>query len=300
MAAKSTTRAWWQIHFCVLLWGFTAIIGKAITLPALPLVWWRMVAVTASVLLIRQFWTGLRLLTARTGMTYAGIGVLVSVHWVTFYGSIKLSNASVAAVCMAVTPVFIAFIEPILTARPFDVRELIFGIAIVPGVALVVGGTPASMRSGIAAGIISAFILAVFSTLNKRFVHLGGPITVTGLEMAAGAAFLMLMSPLLPASESIFIVPDRHDTVLLLALALGCTLIPFAVSLVAIRHLTAFSAALAVNLEPVYAIILAIIFFGEQRQFDGAFYVGVAIILGVVFVHPLFARTAPLNPISNI
>src|SRR6185295_6489071 len=98
MRVEAPFRAWLQIHFCVILWGFTAILGKAITLQALPLVWWRMLIVTAAVMLIRQFWTGLASLTPRLIWTYAGIGVLVAVHWLTFYGSIKLSNASVAAV----------------------------------------------------------------------------------------------------------------------------------------------------------------------------------------------------------
>jgi drug/metabolite transporter (DMT)-like permease len=279
----------------VILWGFTAILGKAISLPALPLVWWRMLIVTGAVMLIRQFWTGLGLLTPRLICTYAGIGLLVAVHWLTFYGSIKLSNASVAAVCIALTPVFVAFVEPILAGRTFDVREVFFGMAVVPGVALVVGGTPTSMRPGIAAGVLSAFILSIFGSLNKRFIERGTAITVTGLEMAAGAIFLTLAGSFLSTSENVFVMPGRHDGTLLFVLAIGCTLVPFVLSLVALRHLTAFSSALAVNLEPVYAILLAIAFFGEQRQLDGSFYAGVAIILAVVFSHPLIVRTTPIS-----
>src|SRR5215475_11042258 len=87
-------RAWLQIHFCVLLWGFTAILGKAITLPALPLVWWRMTIVTAALLFIPKFWSGLKEMTVRQALTFAGIGSIVAMHWLTFYGAIKLSNAS--------------------------------------------------------------------------------------------------------------------------------------------------------------------------------------------------------------
>ena len=172
-------------------------------------------------------------------------------------------------------------------------RELFFGIAVVPGVALVVGGTPAPMRTGIAVGVMSAFFVAVFGSLNKRFIHQGDALCITGLEMGAGAVFLGVISLLLPISEHAFVLPSRHDTILLLILALGCTLLPFALSLVALRHLTAFTTALAVNMEPVYAILLAMIFFGEQRELSGSFYLGVAIVFLIVFSHPLIgARPA--------
>src|SRR4029079_18990162 len=107
----ASTQAWLQIHFCVLLWGFTAILGKAITLPTFPLVWWRMTIVTAAIIVIPLFWRGLQKTSRRLITTYCGIGVLVAMHWLAFYGAIKLSNASVAATCMALAPVFVAFIE---------------------------------------------------------------------------------------------------------------------------------------------------------------------------------------------
>ena len=287
---SAPTRAWLQIHFCVILWGFTAILGKAITLPALPLVWWRMLLVTSALMLMRRFWRGLSALPLRMAATYAGIGVLVALHWLTFYGSIKLSNASVAATCMALAPVFIAFIEPVLVGRRFDVRELFFGVAVIPGVAAVVGGTPTGMRAGIAVGVLSAFFVSIFGCLNKRFIEDADPFSVTGLEMGAGAICLTLIAPLLPASEAVFVMPDRHDAILLFVLAMGCTLLPYTLSLVALRHLTAFTSALAVNMEPVYAILLAMALFGEQRELEPIFYAGVGIILIVVFGHPLFVR----------
>src|SRR5437870_1742706 len=145
----SSTRALLQIHFCVLLWGFTAILGKAITLHAVPLVWWRMTLVTAALILSRRFWRGVRPLAPRLVATYLAIGLIVALHWLTFYGSIKLSNASVAATCMAFAPLFIAFIEPLVAQRQFDMRELLFGLAVIPGVALVVGGVPSQMRLGL-------------------------------------------------------------------------------------------------------------------------------------------------------
>ena len=292
-ATSDSLRAWLQIHFCVLLWGFTAILGKAITLAALPLVWWRMLLVSVALLVVPAFWKGLARLPLRQVATFAGIGVVVSLHWLTFYSAIKLSNASVAATCMALAPVLIAVMEPFIVGSRFELRELIFGIAVVPGVALVVGGTPVAMRAGIAVGVTSAFFVAIFGSLNKRFIHHGDALCITGLEMGAGAIFLGAISPLLPKSDRAFVLPGRHDAVLLFILALVCTLLPFALSLVALRHLTAFTTGLAVNMEPVYAILLAMIFFNEQRELGGSFYLGVAIVFLIVFSHPFIgARPA--------
>jgi drug/metabolite transporter (DMT)-like permease len=283
-----TTRALFQIHFCVVLWGFTAILGKAITLRALPLVWWRMTLVFAALVLVPGFWRGLARLPARLITTYVGIGVIVAMHWLAFYGSIKLSNASVAATCMALAPVFVAFIEPILIGRRFDVRELFFGIAVIPGVALVVGGTPVQMRMGIAVGVLAALLAAVFGTLNKRFIEHSDALKVTGLEMGAGAVSLTIVA-LFSAPGAVLVMPNPHDAILLFVLAIGCTLLPFALSLVALRHLSAFTTALAVNMEPVYAVLLAIVLLGEQHELNAAFYAGVATVFLVVFAHPLFA-----------
>ncbi len=288
-------KAQWQIHLCVVLWGFTAILGKLITLPALPLVWWRMLLVTAALALLPRVWRGLRALPPRLIAAYAGIGALVALHWLTFYGSIKLSNASVGATCIALGTPMTALLEPWLARRPFSWRDVLLGIAVLPGVALVVGGVPAGMHLGIAVGALSALLVALFGSLNKRFVEHGDALTVTALELGAGTLLLTLCVPLMPFvfpafAGDVFALPDLHDFSLLLVLAMACTLFPFALSLVALRHMSAFAAQLAVNLEPVYAILLAIVLLGEQRELSPQFYIGVAIILGAVLVHPLLTR----------
>lgn len=288
-------KAQWQIHLCVVLWGFTAILGKLITLPALPLVWWRMLLVTAALALLPRVWRGLRALPPRLIAAYAGIGALVALHWLTFYGSIKLSNASVGATCIALGTPMTALLEPWLARRPFSWRDVLLGIAVLPGVALVVGGVPAGMHLGIAVGALSALLVALFGSLNKRFVEHGDALTVTALELGAGTLLLTLCVPLMPFvfpafAGDVFALPDLHDFSLLLVLAMACTLFPFALSLVALRHMSAFAAQLAVNLEPVYAILLAIVLLGEQRELSPQFYIGVVIILGAVLVHPLLTR----------
>ena len=287
---QAVSKARLQIHFCVVLWGFTAILGKLITLPALPLVWWRMLLVTAALLLMPRVWRGLRAMRPRLRWAYAGIGVLVALHWLSFYASIKLSNASVGATCIALGPVFLAFIEPWIAKRRFDPRELIIGIVVVPGVAMVVGGVPHDMRLGIAVGVLSALFVALFGSLNKRLVEHGDALTVTCIELGTGTLFLTALAPLLPHTGAAFVLPSAHDTWLMMALAFGCTLLPFTLALVALRHMSAFGTQMVTNLEPVYAIVLAIVLLGEQHELDRWFYAGVAVILAAVFIHPLLHR----------
>jgi drug/metabolite transporter (DMT)-like permease len=293
-----TSKAHLQIHFCVLLWGFTAILGKLITLRALQLVWWRMLIVSCALLLVPRVWRGLRALSPRLIAAYAGVGIIVSLHWLTFYGSIKLSNASVAATCIALAPVFLAIVEPWIARRRFDPREVLLGVAVVPGVALVVGGIAPQMRLGVLVGATSAFLVAVFGALNKRLVEHADALVVTCLELGAGTVFLTLLAPVFPHVGSAFPIPSHRDAALLLALALGCTLLPFSLALVALRNLSAFTAQLVVNLEPVYAIVIAAVFLGEQRELGTSFYVGVAVILIAVFSQPWITR--PRRPIAPL
>ena len=278
-------RALLQIHFCVVLWGFTAILGKLISLPALPLVWWRMLLVVAAIALWPPVWRALRATGGRTLLLFSGAGVVVALHWLTFYGAIKLANASVAASCMAIAPIFMAIVEPWIARRSFDARELVIGIVALPGVALVVGGTPGAMRAGILVGVLSALLVAVFGSLNKRYVERAGPLLMTWVELAAGTAFLGLVAALLPGQGQVFVLPGGRDLALLATLSIACTLLPFTLSLHALRHTSAFTAQLAISMEPVYAVVLAIVLLGEQRELSLSFYVGVAVIVGAVLAH---------------
>lgn len=295
MAKDNTSKALWQIHLCVLLWGFTAIIGKLISLPALPLVWWRMLIVVAVLALLPRVWRGIFAMPVRVRWAYAGIGALVALHWLTFYGAIKLSNASVAATCIAFATPMTALVEPLLTRQRFQPRDLALGLFSLPGIWLIVGGVPDGMHAGIVAGVASAFFVALFGTLNKRMVEAADPLTVTALELGAGTLTLTLLAPVMPLlvpafAGSLLVLPSATDSAWLLLLALAFTLFPFALFLVALRHLSAFTAQLSVNLEPIYAIVLAAILFGEQHDLSARFYAGVAIILGVVFAQGLLAR----------
>ena len=278
-------RALIQIHICVVLWGFTAILGKLITLPALALVWWRMLLVTLALACFPRVWRGLAKIPPRLIAVYAGIGAVVAVHWLTFYGSVKMANASVAATCMALAPVVTALIEPAVTGARFERHNLLLGILVIPGVALVVGGIPGSMHLGFWVGVISAVLAAVYTALNKRYLGHHDAMAVTSVELGAGFLLVAAIAPFAAPDGASIVLPSVQDGAWLAVLAILCTLIPFAVSLATLRHLSAFTAQLAINLEPVYAIGIAVLFLGEARDLDGLFFLGVAIVLAAVFGH---------------
>lgn len=282
-------RALIELHICVVLWGITAILGRLITLSALALVWWRMLLVTLALACIPRVWRGLKVMPPRLMAAYAGIGFLVAVHWLAFYGSVKLANASVAATTMALAPVVTALIEPWLTGSRFERHNLLLGILVIPGVVLVVGGIPKDMYLGFWLGVASAALAGLFSAMNKRYLGQHDAYAVAGLELGAGFLLVAAIAPVFSAitgpAEPAFVLPDVRDGALLLTLAILCTLVPWVISLGALRHLSAFTVQLAVNLEPVYAIALAVLFLGEARELDGAFFLGVLIILAAVFGH---------------
>ncbi|MFM9951798.1 MAG: DMT family transporter [Saprospiraceae bacterium] len=285
--------AYIELHIAVLLFGFTAILGDLIQLSALALVWWRVLFTTLSLLPLAQLRYLRDQLPRRTLWSYLGVGALVGLHWIAFYGAIKLSNASIALVCMATTSFFTAIVEPLFMRQRFKGYELALGALIVPGMALIVDGVRIPVFSGLAAGLAAAFLAALFATLNKKIVGKTDEKSVTFVEMGSAWMFLSLVWLLFFASNSgdtAFWPPTLLDWIYLLILALLCTTLAYVLALRALRHLSAFTSNLAINLEPVYGIALAWLILKENEDLSGNFYWGVAIILLMIFVHPLLRR----------
>ncbi len=285
-----------QLHLCVLLWGFTAILGKVITLAAIPLVFWRVVIVSLCLWLWRPVWRQLPGLARRDVGLAALNGVVITVHWLCFYGAVKLANASVAATCLALAPVFLALLEPLLLRQPFIARDLLIAVVALPGVALVVGGIPEGMLGGFALGALAAFLAALFSSINKGLAQRMPALALTQLQMSTGALLLGLLIPFWPALGVEFAWPQLADLGWLLVLALACTLVPFVLIVVVLRRISAFGVQLAVNLEPVYAIALAAVLLGEGAELRWPFYAGVALILGAVLGHVALHRRRGQSP----
>lgn len=223
-------------------------------------------------------------------LTFAGVGVITVLHWLSFYGSIKYANASVALSCLATTSLFTSFLEPLIFRKKISPTEVILGLAVVAGIYIITQATLHYMM-GIVLGLISAFLASLFTTLNKRYMGDHHPMAITVTQLGVGFVFVSAIMPLylsyFPDTE---LIPGPVDWAWLLVLALLCTSVGYVLALLALKHVSAFTANLSVNLEPVYGIIMASIFFGEHNELSSRFYLGTLIILLSVLVHPLLGK----------
>jgi len=282
-------RAYLELHIAVFLFGFTAILGDLISLPATLLVWWRVLITCISFFFFVPIVKNLRVIPRRLILIYAGIGVLVAVHWITFFGAIKYSNASVCLVCMATASFFTAMLEPMIMKSKIQRYQIMLGFMIIPGMALVVTNLDAGMMMGVVLGLTSAFLAALFSSINKKYVDDADPIDITFIELGAALLFITVCLPFLMTADMNF-MPQGLDWLYLLILALLCTTLAYVLSLRALKHLTAFASNLTVNLEPIYGIILAALLLGDSEELTLGFYLGCAIILLAVFSYPYLKR----------
>ena len=283
-------KAYLSLHFCVLIWGFTAILGRLIQVSALPLVWWRVVLCVGLLIWLVPA-TQRRLIGGRQAVRLLGIGAMIGVHWICFYGAVKLSNASVAVASMAMTTLFASFTEPMILNRRIIWYELGLGILILPGMVLMVGDLDWGMKTGFGVGVLGAFIAAVFTAFNKREIDMSPPPPLAmSLYELSGSVLITTLSLIIvqPSWERIW--PVGLDWAWLLLLAWVCTLLPHYLTLKAMRHISAFATNLTINLEPVYGVLLAMVIFQENKILPPNFYIGVVIVLVAVFSHPFLKR----------
>lgn len=298
-------RAYLALHFCVLIWGFTAILGKLITLQALPLVWWR-VLICCGALLAFMPAAQIRNVSRSQFKRLFGVGILVGIHWLCFYGAVKIANASVGVASMATTSFFAAFAEPIVMKQRIKWYELALGALILPGMALVVGTIDWTMRAGLAVGVLGALLAAVFTAFNKRILDNDPPpplaMSLVELSGALGVTSVVMI-PMLLYNPGMPVMLQGWDWLWILVLSIVCTLLPYYLTLLAMRHLTAFATNLTINLEPIYGVLLAAVLFREDKDLGAHFYIGMLIILLSVFSHPflkkIFEKKAPATaPVS--
>lgn len=295
---KKERLAYLQLHFAVLLYGLTAILGDLISISAVSLVWWRVLITSLSLLFFVQFGKSIMRLPRKTIMILAGIGVIVALHWITFYGSIKLANASVALAAMATTSLYTSIIEPLITGKRFQWLELILGLLIIPPMLMIATQLDFSYLNGLYVGLLSAFLAALFATLNKKMVDAADAFQVSFLEMSSACLFISLLLPFINNSNLSF-MPVGMDWVYLGILALFCTTLAFVISMKALKYVSAFDANLVINLEPVYGILLAIIILKEHKEMAPTFYLGIILIMTIVLAHPLLKKILNRNKTFN-
>ncbi len=274
-----------RLHLAILLAGGTGLFGRLISIGELPLVCLRVIVSAIILAFVLGAQKKLHAIPRKTLMKIMGTGVLLSVHWVFYYGSIKAANISIGAVCFALVGFFTAIIEPMIDRKKPSVQEILLSIFTVAGILLIFGLDP-RYRLGIAIGIVSSLIFTFFSISSKRVQASAGQSSSTMLlyQMTGGAIVLSLCVPLYSkAFPEVGIVPTSNDIWYLLLFSSVFTVAPFLLQLQALRHISAFTVNLSYNLEPVYTILLAMIIFNEASELNLSFWIGISfIILSVV------------------
>lgn len=278
------------LHFIVLIWGFSAILGLLISLPPLELVFYRTLIATAGVALVMVLRKKSILLDPRDALKITGVGVLISLHWIFFFWSARLSTASVCLAGMATTSLWTAFIEPLVNRTKVKWYEVALGLIVISGL-LVIFQFETGYWLGLSMALVSAFLAALFSVLNGRLTLRHTPYQITLYEMAAASLFALLFMPIYAEffTEGALIqwAWKGLDWFWLLVLGGICTVYAFSVSVDLMKRLPVFSINLTINLEPVYGILLAFLIFGEKEKMTPQFYLGTLIILISVLIYPV-------------
>jgi drug/metabolite transporter (DMT)-like permease len=286
-------KAYLEIHLAVLLFSFTAILGGLIQMPALLLVWWRLLMTLISLVFLVRAGRLFRDLPLSTILQFMGIGLLVAAQWLTFYGAIKLANASVTLIAMATTSFFTALLEPVIMRSKIQWLEVALGLLIVPGMMLIVNYVETDMLLGLGIALLSAVFAAAYTTFNKKLIGRSDPLRITFLEMGSAWLVLSLALPLYfgsgLASWSAF-WPVGIDWFYLIALSIVCTVFAYVLALRSLRYLSAFASNLIINLEPVYGMMLAWLILQEHKDFTPEFYLGVGVLLLAVFGYPVIKK----------
>lgn len=288
-------KAFLQLHAAIFLAGFTGVLGRLIELNEALLVWYRMMF--ASIALLILFFSTKKISKTKLdgASVLMGIGGIIALHWVTFYGSIKYANVSVSLVCFSAIGFFSAILDPLISKRKFEWIELLLGGMVIIGIYLMFHFDP-RFRTGIVFGIISSLLAAVFPILNKKMMQKYQPETITLYEMSGGFLILTLLLPFyLAYSPAQQILPTIPDFMWLLVLSLFCTVLAFNLSVRSLSKISPFTVNLSFNLEPVYGIALAFIFFKEYKEVGLSFYMGIAIIFLTVVIQTLrvYKQTGP-------
>lgn len=285
---QSQFRSYLELHISVLLWGFTAVLGKIIKISAVDLVWWRCFITAISMLFLIRPLGRIFSLDRKVVLKFICIGMIFGLHWLTFFGSIKLSSASVTLVCMSTCAFFASLTEPFLMKTPFSKYNTLIGILIIPGMYLIFQSTQPSMHLGIWVGLLSSFLAAITVSLNKKSISELDALSITFLEMLGALVVIGLIQ--LVYNQSFFSFPDGEDLAVLVFLALACTTMTWILVLRALKSISAFSISLAVNLEAVYGIILSCLLLKDYQLLNRNFFIGATMVILLVFTYPFINR----------
>ena len=286
---KAETKHHLLLHLVVLIFGFTGILGKLITIDSIPLVFWR-TTLGGLVILVWLVLRGrLAKMNGRDLLKIAGVGLIVGMHWILFFESIKVSTVSVALVMFATTPMFVGIIEPIIFRRKLDWKELVISLMVIAGV-----GTIFNMDTGytlgMILGLVSALMAALFSTLNGAFVKKHSPSNISMVELLSASIGIAILLSITGGMNADLFTMSSNNWIYIGLLAVVATSFAFIASTAVMKHLTPFTTAIVINLEPIYSIVLAVLIFGQEEVMGWEFYFGGSLIIVAVVANTLMKK----------
>ena len=283
-------KAFLQLHLAVFLAGFTGILGRLITLNEGLLVWYRLLISSATMWVLFLLLKKIQKISFIDILKITGVGFIAAMHWVTFYGSIKSANVSVALVCFSSVGFFTALLEPLIFKKRIDITELLLGVVVMIGIYIIFRFDP-KYEIGIIIGIISAILGSLFPILNKSLLHRVGVETLLSYELTGGFLVLTILLPFylhyFPSNQ---FLPGWMNLFWLLVLSWACSVWAFQLSANALKKLSAFTVNLTYNLEPVYGILLAFVVYHENKELSRWFYIGFALIGLALAIHIILLR----------
>jgi len=290
MEKTATLKDYLKLHSVILVWGFTGILGKVITVSAVSIVWYRTLIAFSSLLVFLYFRKNEIKIPSKDLIKYLSTGIIIALHWFFFFEALKVSTVSVTLATLASATLFTSILEPLFFKKKIVGYEILFGLMVIAGL-LLIFSFETKYQLGIFYSLLSAFCASLFTTLNGIFVGNGGkPSQITMYEML-GSVLIISLYLLIFQSFNIddlsLVNPETGDYYLnliyLLILGIICTSIAFVISVDVMKKLTPFTVSISINMEPIYAIILALLFFGEDEKMTWGFYLGTLLIITTIF-----------------
>ena len=266
------------------IWGFTAVLGALISIGATALVWYRML-IASLVIFVYIKIKGISLKAkGKTLLGLAGVGVLIALHWLTFFGAVKIANVSITLAMMSTGAFFTSILEPIFYKRKIIWYELVFGLLVIGGLYLIFE-VETRYTEGIIVALISALLAALFTLFNGKYAKKHDSVMISFYELLTGALFITVFLAVTNRFDASFFQVQQTDWIYLIILATVCTAYAFIASVKVMKHLTPYTIMLTTNMEPVYGIILAFLILGDAEQMNTGFYFGAILILLTVILN---------------
>lgn len=272
------------LHLAVFIAGFTGVFGKLISLNEIPLVWYRVVLSAVILTVLMKALKVVKPQTKHDRLAIAKVGLFITIHWIFFYGSIKYANISIGVVCFCLTSFFTAILEPLLNKTKFKPLQLVLSTFTLLGISLIFH-FDSSYQLGIGLGVISSAFAALYTIYNERLVVKYDSKVISYYQMLAGATLMTVIMPFyhyLYPQENLW--PNTTDAISLFLLASVCTVGLYTLLAELLKKISAFTMNLTFNLEPIYAIIIAFIFFKEGKEVNFSFYVGLGLVITTVIL----------------